>query len=105
MHVKVLGPVTVMGFVVAMAVDNPAFFPSFVRCCLCLTKLTKKNLKTSENQHMLSLFLRGGGGGGGATPICGPNKYVPPILKLWFVRVSNLKQAIIFALFSIVILL
>lgn len=78
-------------FVEAVAVDNPAFFPSFVRNYLCLTKLTKKNLKTSENPHMSSLFLRGGGGGGGgATPICGPDKYVLPD-KLWFVRVSNLK--------------
>ena len=45
----------------------------------------------------------GGGGGGGATPICGPYKYVPPD-KLWFVRVSNLKQGIIFAFVSVIIL-
>ena len=31
-----------------------------------------------------------GGGGVWASPICGPDKYVPPD-KLWFVRVSNLK--------------
>ena len=45
----------------------------------------------------MSLFLGVGRGGGvcvcvwgGASPICGPDKYVPPD-KLWFVRVSNLK--------------
>ena len=52
----------------------------------------------NNEEHTCPYFwgLAGGGGecvcvwGGGASPICGPDKYVPPD-KLWFVRVSNLK--------------
>lgn len=51
----------------------------------------------NNEEHTCPYFwgLAGGGGvcvcvWGGASPICGPDKYVPPD-KLWFVRVSNLK--------------